>query len=277
MECTLSSADARSIFALVEECCELWNDAIAWQHHLVASTERLLGGFCGWLLMYGRRDDAPDFLGASLGDAVDESSARKLTAFLAAGGATTLPGADSLRESVRGRRSRSFRLPELSSPEEYYASRFYQEHMRPLRAHDVMSGTALDGSSILTTLGLCREPSERPFGERERAMFGLLAESIGTRVGKRLATQRHKGRHHLSPREQMTLDALVAGDSEKQIAARLGISINTVHDYVKSLHRQFEVHSRGELLSYLVRREPELAPPSRRASRRPTPRMALAR
>ena len=43
------------------------------------------------------------------------------------------------------------------------------------------------------------------------------------------------------------------GDSEKQVAARLGLSRHTVHIYVKHLYKHFGVNSRGELLSLWVR------------------------
>jgi DNA-binding CsgD family transcriptional regulator len=51
---------------------------------------------------------------------------------------------------------------------------------------------------------------------------------------------------------------LLEGDSEKQVAARLGISPVSVHDYVKALYRYFGVNSRGELMAYFVRRSPTL-------------------
>jgi DNA-binding NarL/FixJ family response regulator len=54
---------------------------------------------------------------------------------------------------------------------------------------------------------------------------------------------------HLSRREKQTLVALLAGCSEKQVARHLGLSKNTVHIYVKALHRKHDVASRGELLS----------------------------
>jgi DNA-binding NarL/FixJ family response regulator len=57
----------------------------------------------------------------------------------------------------------------------------------------------------------------------------------------------------LSPRMRQTLDRLLAGDSEKQIAHRLGVSKNTVHVYVKALYRTFNVCSRGELLARFIR------------------------
>jgi DNA-binding NarL/FixJ family response regulator len=53
----------------------------------------------------------------------------------------------------------------------------------------------------------------------------------------------------LSPRMRDTLDALMTGASEKEIAARLGVSPHTVHQYVKALYRRFEVTSRPELMA----------------------------
>jgi len=58
----------------------------------------------------------------------------------------------------------------------------------------------------------------------------------------------------LPPRLRQTLDLLLRGDSEKQIARKLELSPHTVHVYVKSLYRKFEVSSRGELLARWVKR-----------------------
>jgi DNA-binding NarL/FixJ family response regulator len=56
----------------------------------------------------------------------------------------------------------------------------------------------------------------------------------------------------LSPRMRQTLQHLLVGDSEKQIAHQLGLSRHTVHVYVKALYRGFGVSSRGELLARFV-------------------------
>ncbi|WP_051718409.1 response regulator transcription factor [Hymenobacter sp. IS2118] len=53
----------------------------------------------------------------------------------------------------------------------------------------------------------------------------------------------------LSPRETEVLQALTEGLSEKQVAARLNLSPDTVHTYVKRLYDKLKVRSRGELLS----------------------------
>ncbi|HEY4222284.1 MAG TPA: LuxR C-terminal-related transcriptional regulator [Myxococcota bacterium] len=58
----------------------------------------------------------------------------------------------------------------------------------------------------------------------------------------------------LPPRLMKTLAALCEGLSEKQIAARLGLSPHTVHGYVKTLYRRFAVQSRGELAARVLLR-----------------------
>ncbi|HWE03110.1 MAG TPA: helix-turn-helix transcriptional regulator [Tepidisphaeraceae bacterium] len=56
----------------------------------------------------------------------------------------------------------------------------------------------------------------------------------------------------LAPRVRQTLQRLLAGDSEKQIARHLQVSPHTVHVYVKAIYRFFNVNSRGELLARFV-------------------------
>jgi DNA-binding CsgD family transcriptional regulator len=55
---------------------------------------------------------------------------------------------------------------------------------------------------------------------------------------------------------RQTLACLAEGDSEKQIAGRLGLSPATVHQYVTMLYRRFQVRSRAQLLAHVMRRLP---------------------
>lgn len=58
----------------------------------------------------------------------------------------------------------------------------------------------------------------------------------------------------MAPRLRQTLDLLLVGDGEKQIAGKLKISPHTVHQYVKSVYKRFGVSSRAELLALWVRK-----------------------
>lgn len=53
----------------------------------------------------------------------------------------------------------------------------------------------------------------------------------------------------LSPRERDVLECLAKGEAYKQIADRLGISIDTLRGYIKSVYQKLHVHSRGEAVA----------------------------
>ena len=50
----------------------------------------------------------------------------------------------------------------------------------------------------------------------------------------------------LSPRMRDTLQHLLSGDSEKEVATKLNLSPHTVHIHVKNLYKRLRVSSRGE-------------------------------
>jgi DNA-binding NarL/FixJ family response regulator len=54
-------------------------------------------------------------------------------------------------------------------------------------------------------------------------------------------------------RAAQTLDALLGGASEKEIADRMGLSVHTVHQYVKTVYRALGVRSRAELMARCMR------------------------
>lgn len=59
---------------------------------------------------------------------------------------------------------------------------------------------------------------------------------------------------HLTPREREILDLLVRGDSNKEIARSLDISVGTAKNYVAKLFQRFDVSSRLRLVSLLRER-----------------------
>ena len=84
--------------------------------------------------------------------------------------------------------------------------------------------------------------------EYRRAMIAQFCRMLG----ERFSAPPPDPTAGLGPRHVQTLDRLLAGDSEKQIAIHLGVSPHTVHVYVKGLYRHFDVNSRGELLARFV-------------------------
>lgn len=59
-------------------------------------------------------------------------------------------------------------------------------------------------------------------------------------------------RRPLSQRREQTLQLLLAGCSEKEVAAQMGITRYTVHEHVKRIYRIFAVTTRAELMARLL-------------------------
>jgi DNA-binding CsgD family transcriptional regulator len=138
----------------------------------------------------------------------------------------------------------------------------------------IYSVVSADEPNRLWSMGLHRPDSAPPFAERERrlverlhrALIPLMREvwGAGDSFGELIS--------HLPLRLQRTLAHLLEGLSEKQIAQRMGLSQNTVHDYVKQIHRRLGVSSRAELLvACLGRGGHRYAVPGGKESVRDTP------
>jgi DNA-binding NarL/FixJ family response regulator len=93
-----------------------------------------------------------------------------------------------------------------------------------------------------------RERGERPFTGEDRDVLQLLqleAPRLFPACGKRLP-----------PRARATLDLLLVGLQDKEIASSLDLSVHTVREYVKMIYRVYGVHSRSVLIASLRRGAP---------------------
>jgi len=113
----------------------------------------------------------------------------------------------------------------------------------------ILSQYPLPHASAVDQLGIHRAWGDEPFTPSQHRLVRLFHVELG-RLWKQDALKRAKDpSNHLAPRLAQTLDELLAGSSEKQIAHKLDLSRHTIHNYVKALHQRFGVSSRGELLA----------------------------
>jgi DNA-binding CsgD family transcriptional regulator len=113
----------------------------------------------------------------------------------------------------------------------------------------VLSQYCLPHINAVDQLGLHRAFGDAHFSAAEHRLIRLFHVELG-RLWKKDALQKATDpRHDLPPRLSQTLNELLSGKSEKEVAARLELSRHTIHNYVKALHQRFEVSSRGELLA----------------------------
>src|ERR1700722_8109704 len=89
-----------------------------------------------------------------------------------------------------------------------------------------------------------RHPSPADLSQSSAVV--LVGESVGAGRVQRSADRSNDA---LSRRQDQTLQHLLEGDNEKQVARKLSLSRHTVHVYVKALYRRYGVSSRAELLA----------------------------
>ena len=268
----LRLGDIESVFQLIGECRELWADADAWQIHLLQGACRLTGTAVGH---YNEQRLAADLRSTEV---LDESfcggwrdAAARDCMFRMyhenVNRAAFFPRCARLAgQALDGGEATALR-PHMRPDRDWYRSGFFNEYRRPAFVDGFILSFSLNAQTgslvMITTNQDVSDPQPTPHAA---ATLSLLTRQIAPLVGTVLATRRQHGLRGLSPRLRQTLDRLLAGDSEKEIAYALALGRTTVHDYVGALYRHFDVGSRGELMAYFLRRRPSpivaAAPPS---------------
>jgi DNA-binding CsgD family transcriptional regulator len=99
-------------------------------------------------------------------------------------------------------------------------------------------------------IGLHRR-SRHAFERRELQLITLFLQKAGTLIASP-PSLREERISKLPPRLRPVLQSFLTGDSEKEAAARLGLTLHTVHTYAKQLYRLLGVSSRAELMALFV-------------------------
>jgi DNA-binding CsgD family transcriptional regulator len=94
---------------------------------------------------------------------------------------------------------------------------------------------------------LFRDNGHPPFGPEDVQVCRIVADGLHA-LQARERPNDHPKSTDLSARMKEVLQMLLSGDSEKQIAAKIGLSRNTVHHHVKAVYKRFGVNSRPELM-----------------------------
>ncbi len=86
-------------------------------------------------------------------------------------------------------------------------------------------------------------------GDNEERKFAALIEPIGDPETDGVNLNKVKGLFRLSKREADVVEALMSGDTDKEIARRLGVSTGTVRAYLKSVRAKLGVSTRTAIVS----------------------------
>jgi DNA-binding CsgD family transcriptional regulator len=230
--------DVRAIFRLVGEVREMGADPDVWRPHMVSALRDLLGA---------------QFVVSS--EIHFRKSARDgTTRVIDIGWISDTEGAVCKAHNERDQENfEDFWVAPATTPDIATASEDLIPVLPKLKVHAgksfILSQYALKHAGAVDQLGIHRAWGDEPFTAADHRLVRLLHVELG-RLWRRDALRKAKDpASTLPPRLSQTLDELLLGKSEKEIALRLELSRHTIHNYVKALHQRFGVSSRGELLA----------------------------
>ena len=243
--------DVRDAYRLIGECRDLGADSGLWQPRMFEGLAHLMGGVaCGG---EGSRTRAKQVQVATVFDTFESGDREHFLAWVRDVG----PNADPFHRALAAI-SGSFvtrTRRQLVSDAFWYRCTAFNEYRRKAHVdHQLASTRQRTPAGALTVLNIHRGLRERDFSDRERNLLHFFHDEIGRLIGRSLVSATEPTPDQLSRRLRQTLTCLLQGDSEKQVAARLGLSHATVHQYVTTLYRRFGVQSRAQLLAHAFSR-----------------------
>lgn len=249
---SLPLEEIQAVWRLLGECRELGADNQAWPQHFVEGMCRLLHsqiGICHETML------APNGGMESLGWAdTGWATAADREFFLRMIRNQDQWNPVQLRIVSLLLEKQACRREEAVADSEWYRSFLYQDYMRPTRLDPFVSCGKFTPGGTFAYGCFQRALGDRLFSDRDKALLRLAHEELVPLIGTALASAHEPRLAGLSPRQRQVLACLLEGDSEKQVAARLGIGIGTVHTYVMALYRHYHVSGRAELLAWFLRR-----------------------
>lgn len=110
----------------------------------------------------------------------------------------------------------------------------------------------MEGGGI-SGIGVYRKLGEPHFDEREARIAHIILSEVPWLHFTAFPDQQSQDITRLYPRHRTILNLLSEGWGRKKIADHLGLSVNTVHGYSKTIFKHFGVHSQAELISRLTK------------------------
>ncbi len=243
--------DVRAAFRLIGECCELGRRPAEWRQHMLEGIRRITGAQVALYLHLRNFGSEDEQIVQPLDAGFFEPSHRALWVNYQRENAhrSDLFHQRFYRDFVGPVRTR--RLEAVVDLTEWHRSRHYNEYIRACGLADrITSSLRLTASpSALQVIVVHRSAADGSYPLRTVRLVHLFHHEVRGRLGRQLSmTTANEEVASLPFQLRHVLFCLLQGDSEKQVAHRLGISRHTVNHHVQRLYRRFGVHSRGELM-----------------------------
>ncbi|HEX6961301.1 MAG TPA: helix-turn-helix transcriptional regulator [Lacipirellula sp.] len=250
--------DVRAVFRLIGECRELGRDSTLWRRHMLAELLRLTGG---QVAMGGPTCMRSNFAGAQPLPVIDIGwdGPREREIFyqymrdrmhlrdpaIARFGAelATLPA--GAKTHTRSRR-------QLAGDRAWYGSAAFCDYLRPSGVDDGLMSIVIAADGQADAIALFQPAGQQRFTPRDRRLLRLFHTELAPHLTTELAPPGCDPISRLPPRLRDVLQALLEGDSEQQVAIRLGLTTNSAHQYVKAVYRRLGAHTRAELMAMFI-------------------------
>ncbi len=241
----------RKTLALIHEAREIGRGPEQ-RLHLARGLERIIGAAMTSIGIYSN-------FGPNRRGRIEENtsswvdgSAHNVWATLKQRGISFSPSIRALANRCNGTHPIAVRRRDLLRDSEWYGSEYFADHYGTSGGFDdyVKAMSRLPGSRV-ATISANRGARDRPFTEEDRNLVAVFHEEC---LRLDAAQPSEADQPLLTGREQQVLEALLRGGSEKEVAAELGISRETVHSHVKSIYLAYGTRSRAELLARCLSR-----------------------
>ena len=250
---SLRVRDVRNAFRLIGDCRDLGHDPQLWPQRMMHGLGELIGcsSATGGEGIWRRPHEPPQPM-TSFDAGFDREARAFFIAYMRDGRLNEDPIFRAMRTSTAYVTTR--RRREIVSDRDWYGSIGFNEYRKPSRIDDQLTSICCVGKEgAISSLTAHRLLGDRPFSARERNILDFFHRELGRLIGGALASGLESRAKPLSPRLRQTFMCLIEGDSEKQIASRLGLSHATAHQYVTTLYRLFNVQSRGQLMASVIK------------------------
>ena len=249
-EPVMRAADVQAILRVVGGAAELWYQPALQREFTLDSLCNLLSAKSGVCYTFGDvLTGGENPCGPMSQVGLDDAAKGRFEAYLRTGTPRD-PVIDALA-TMEGRVITLARADAVSDAD-WYGSEHYAQIRKPAGLDHAMYvkivAASLGRQTIVT---LSRVAGDKPFTTRDAYLAELCLSEMAWPYTPEVDYTDPRI-EALQPRLKKVMRHLLEGDSEKQVALKLGLSPHSVHQYVKQLYAQLEVNSRGELLAQWV-------------------------
>jgi DNA-binding CsgD family transcriptional regulator len=136
---------------------------------------------------------------------------------------------------------------------EWFRDVLLPRFLKPLGYADGIVSMWAASASKAVLLGHMRRASDPPFTDKDVRIMSLMLRAAAPMIDREVFQRAGAfDTPKLSPRQHEVLLMLLAGESEKEIAANLHRSVHTVHTFIRQIYKLFDVSSRGELMARFI-------------------------